>query len=64
MAETTTIQLEIRTKERLKSIGHKGETYDGIVQRLIDLAEYESFMRKQYQILDEETEWIPLEELE
>jgi hypothetical protein len=64
MAEVTTIQLDARTKDRLKSMGKKGETYNEIVLRLVDLAEYESFMRKQYQILDEETEWVPLEELE
>lgn len=64
MAEITTVQLEAETREKLKSMGKKGETYNEIILRLVDLAEYESFMRKQYQILDEETEWVPLEELE
>ncbi len=64
MVETTTIQLDAGTKDKLKSMGKKGETYNEIILRLVDLAEYESFMRKQYQILDEETEWVPLEELE
>ncbi|UCD92327.1 MAG: hypothetical protein JSV43_08960 [Methanobacteriota archaeon] len=64
MAEITTIQLETKTKEKLKIMGRKGETYNDIILRLVDLAEYESFMKKQYQILDEETEWVPLEELE
>lgn len=64
MAQITTIQLESETKEKLKTMGKKGETYNDIILRLVDLAEYESFMKKQYQILDEETEWVPLEELE
>ena len=64
MAEITTVQLEAETREKLKSMGKKGETYNDIIVRLVDLAEYESFMRKQYQILDEETEWVPFEELE
>ncbi len=64
MVETTTIQLDAGTKDKLRSMGKKGETYNEIILRLVDLAEYESFMRKQYQILDEETEWVPLEELE
>lgn len=64
MAETTTIQLDAVTKDKLKTMGKKGETYNEIILRLVDLAEYESFLRKQYQILDEETEWVPLEELE
>ena len=35
----TTIQLEKRTRDLLKSIGKKGETYDEIITRL--LKEYE-----------------------
>ena len=34
---TTTIQLEGKTKDRLMDIGKKGETYDEIVNKLIDL---------------------------
>lgn len=35
--DTTTIQLEIPTRERLMDIGKKGETYDDIINKLIDL---------------------------
>lgn len=33
----TTIQLEAKTKDRLMDIGKKGETYDDIINKLIDL---------------------------
>jgi len=33
----TTIQLEMKTRDRLMSIGKKGETYDDIINKLIDL---------------------------
>lgn len=32
----TTISLDTRTRDRLKSIGRKGETYDELLNRLID----------------------------
>jgi len=35
MKSTTTIQINIGTRELLKKIGHKGESYDYLVRRLI-----------------------------
>jgi hypothetical protein len=35
----TTIQLEEKTRDRLKGFGKKGESYDDIVIRLMDIAE-------------------------
>lgn len=32
----TTISLDTETRDRLKSLGRKGETYDELVNRLID----------------------------
>jgi len=32
----TTIQVRPETRERLKDLGKKGETYDEIINRLID----------------------------
>lgn len=32
----TTISLDMETRDRLKSLGRKGETYDELVNRLID----------------------------
>jgi len=36
MQNITTIQLEKRTRERLLEIGMKKETYDDLINRLID----------------------------
>ena len=49
----TTIPLETKTRDRLKSLGKKGETYDQILGRLILLAEYEEFMEMRYARLEE-----------
>lgn len=37
MEDITTIQIKKETREMLKEIGKKGETYDEIIRRLIDL---------------------------
>jgi len=34
--EMTTISIRKTTRERLKEVGKKGETYDEIINRLID----------------------------
>jgi hypothetical protein len=56
----TTIQLASETREHLKSVGRKGETYDQIVRRLLRAAEYSDFMDEQYEILRSEKSWVRL----
>jgi len=34
----TTIELSKETRDKLKELGKKGETYDSIIRRLIELA--------------------------
>ena len=36
MSENTSIHVSRETKSRLAQLGIKGETYDGIIQRLLD----------------------------
>ena len=37
MKRKTTIQVSVETRDRLKEIGKKGETYDDIIRRLLKL---------------------------
>ena len=37
--EPTTIRLSMETKNRLDKLGAKGDSYEDIVKRLLDLAE-------------------------
>ena len=60
---TTTIPLEKETRERLRSLGRKGETYDQVLKRLISLAEYEEFMTRQYERLKDKDAFISLDEI-
>jgi len=59
----TTIPVAKETRERLRSFGKKGETYDQILRRLMSLAEYEGFMEKQYERLKDKQAFVSLDEL-
>ncbi len=59
----TTIPLEKETRDRLRSLGRKGETYDRILRRLISLAEYEEFMERQYVRLEDKNAFVSLDEI-
>jgi len=60
---TTTIPLEKETRERLRSLGRKGETYDQVIKRLISIAEYEEFMTRQYERLKDKNAFVSLDEI-
>ena len=61
--ETTTIQVDSKVRDLLRSFGRKGETYNDIILKLIERARYVEFMRESYNILDTEENWISLDEL-
>jgi len=60
---TTTIPLEKETRDRLRMLGRKGETYDQILKRLMSIAEYEEFMETQYERLKDKKNFVSLDEL-
>ena len=59
----TTIPLEKETRERLRSFGRKGETYDQVLRRLISIAEHEEFMTLQYERLKDKSAFVNLDEI-
>ena len=62
MGETTTIPLTKETRDLLKRYGQKGETYDELIRRLLQVAEKIEFARRQKRILEEE-EFVPLDQV-
>lgn len=58
----TTISLDPDTKEMLRELGHKGESYDDIVRRLIRKAGAKKLDERWNRILEDE-EFVPFEEL-
>ena len=58
----TTISLKRDTKEMLRKLGSKGQTYDDLVRDLIERASIKEMDARWNRILDEE-EFIPLEKV-
>lgn len=59
----TTIQVETAIRKRLQALGKKGETYNDIIKRILRKAAYVDFMEEQYAILDNEKNWVSLDDL-
>lgn len=59
---TTTVSLDEETKEMLRRLGHKGESYDEIIRRLIEEAGWANLDDRWNEILDSD-EFISLDEL-
>ncbi len=62
MAGTTTISLRKETKEILRKLGSKGQTYDEVIRELVEKASIKELDSRWNRILEEE-EFIPLDEL-
>ncbi|MFH1821951.1 MAG: hypothetical protein ABH852_05900, partial [Methanobacteriota archaeon] len=58
--DITTIPVRHETRDRLRSLGLKGQTYDEIISQLMENVEYEEFMEKQYKRLREKSKFVPL----
>ena len=63
MSDVTTIPIQKETRDKLKTFGLKGETYDEVINRLMSQVEYEEFMERQYRRLGEKEKFIPLDEI-
>ena len=50
----TTISVTMKTKEKLSHLGSKGQTYDEIINKAIELAERQLFYDEQKRILKED----------
>jgi predicted CopG family antitoxin len=57
----TTIQVSKETRERLKKLGRKGQTYDEVIQNLIEISRKAMFFNELDRITDTE-EFVPLDE--
>ena len=63
----TTIQIKKETRERLKQFGHKGESYDNIIENLMDyfheLSVPELIEERWERLQKEKDKYIPLDEI-
>ena len=58
----TTIQVSKETREKLKGIGKKGQTYDEIIENLLELSKKATFFNELDKIADTE-EFVPLDKV-
>jgi hypothetical protein len=61
--EKTTILVTKKTREQLKILGKKGETYNDIIIRLMEEINRQEFIARQYKRLEEKDEFVPLEDV-
>lgn len=61
-SSTTTIAVSVETKEMLRSIGEKGESYDLIIRKLIEEVGIQELDNRWNKILADD-KFIPLDEL-
>ena len=59
---TTTISLRRQTKEMLRKLGAKGQTYDEVIRDLIERASIKELDSRWNRILEDE-EFIPLDQV-
>ena len=63
----TTIQIKKDTREKLKLLGHKGESYDTIIERLLNYFEelnVEKLIEQRYKKLQKEKQqYVSLDEI-
>jgi len=62
MSSVTTIQISRDTREQLRDLGKKGETYDQLLLRLIELARRGKFFEEIDRIIENE-EFVPLDDI-
>ncbi len=58
----TTIQISKMTRDQLRKLGMKGETYDQVLKRLIEMSRKTAFFNDIDRILETE-EFVPLEQI-
>jgi predicted CopG family antitoxin len=59
---TTTVAVTHETKELLRQLGEKGESYDDVINKLIKEASWKKLDARWNKILEDD-EFIPLDEL-
>ena len=62
LADMTTIQISKITREELRQLGTKGETYDQVIKRLMEAAKKMAFFEELDRIVETE-EFVPLDEV-
>lgn len=60
----TTITIEPKVRDRLKTFGHAGQTYNEILTRMMDHMNREQFLRDLRETIAQTTDWADIDELD
>lgn len=60
----TTIALDAKTRDRLRTFGHAGLSYDAILQAMMDELDRERFTAELHRQADAETSWVDLDDFD
>lgn len=60
----TTIAIDPQTRDRLRTFGMAGDSYDDILQKMMNEIEREEFVRWARKRMTEDHGWIDLQDLE
>lgn len=60
----TTIALDAKTRDRLRSFGQAGMSYDQILQAIMDEVDRERFVAEIHRIADNTTDWVELDDFD
>ena len=60
----TTIAIDPNTRDRLRTYGTAGDSYDDILRRMMDERDRDEFVAWCRRRMRETTEWVDLEDLE
>lgn len=58
---STTIALDQKVRERLRSFGTAGMSYNEILQRIMDEVDRERFVAELHRAADAEEDWVELD---
>ena len=61
---STTIALDAKTRERLRSFGQAGMSYDEILRVLMDEVDRERFVAEIHRIADQTTDWVNFDDFD
>lgn len=64
MVPTTTIALDAKTRDRLRTFGHAGSSYDRILQAMMDRLDAEAFVADMHRRADAVDDWVELDKVD
>lgn len=63
MGAGTAIRVKRETRDKLRALKSRGETYDDVVRRLLGRQELAELLEDHFRLIEEKEQFIPLDDL-